>query len=74
MAQCKSTGQQESGHFECNGFAARLKGRNLTIEVTGSKVCVAYDSAVFTHKEVEQAVVAVEAVNKIVGKSAMVKI
>lgn len=74
MAQCKSIEPQESGHFECNGFAARLKGKNLTIEVTGSKVCVAYDSCVFTHEEVEQAVVAVETVNKIVGKSAMVKI
>lgn len=74
MAQCKSVEPQESGHFECNGFAARLKGKNLTIEVTGSKVCVAYDSSVFTHEEAERAVVAVETVNKIVGKSAMVKI
>lgn len=74
MTQCKSVEPQELGHFECNGFSARLKGQHLTIEVTGSKVCVAYDSAVFTHEEVEQAVVAVETVNKIVGKSAMVKI
>lgn len=74
MAQCKSIELQESGHFECNGFAARLKGKHLTIEVTGSKVCVAYDSCVFTHDEARQAVVAVETVNKIVGKSAMVKI
>lgn len=74
MAQCKSTEAQESGHFECNGFAARLKGQHLTIEVTGSKVCVAYDSGVFTHDEARQAVVAVETVNKIVGKSAMVKL
>lgn len=51
MAQCKSIEPQESGRFECNGFAARLKGQHLTIEVTGSKVCVAYDSSVFTHDE-----------------------
>lgn len=74
MAQCKSVEPQESGHFECNGFAARLRGKNLTIEMTGSKVCVSYDSAAFTHEEAEQAVIAVETVNKIVGKSAMVKI
>lgn len=35
MAQCKSIEPQESGHFECNGFAARLKGQHLTVEVTG---------------------------------------
>ena len=36
MAQCKSTEAQESGHFECNGFAARFKGK-LPI-VTGKQI------------------------------------
>ena len=55
MAQCKSTEAQESGHFECNGFAALLKGKHLTIKVTGDKVNAAYDCSLFTHDEVHPA-------------------
>lgn len=74
MAQCKSTEAQESGHFECNGFAARLKGKHLTIEVTGDKVNVAYDCSLFTHDEVGVIIKCIQHVNKSVSKASMVKL
>lgn len=74
MAQCKSTEAQESGHFECNGFAARFKGKNLTIEVTGDKVNVAYDCGLFTHDEVGVIIKCIQHINKSVSKASMVKL
>ncbi|HHZ8945202.1 TPA: hypothetical protein ACWMHC_005055 [Klebsiella pneumoniae] len=74
MAQCKSTEAQESGHFECNGFAARLKGKHLTIEVTGDKVNVAYDCSLFTHDEVGVIIKCIQHINKSVSKASMVKL
>lgn len=74
MAQCKSTEAQDSGHFECNGFAARLKGKHLTIEVTGDKVNVAYDCSLFTHDEVGVIIKCIQHINKSVSKASMVKL
>lgn len=74
MAQCKSTEARESGHFECNGFAARLKGKHLTIEVTGNKVNAAYDCSLFTHDEVGVIIKCIQHINKSVSKASMVKL
>lgn len=74
MAQCKSTEAQESGHFECNGFAARLKGKHLAIEVTGDKVNVAYDCSLFTHDEVGGIIKCIQHINESVSKASMVKL
>ena len=74
MAQCKSTEAQDSGHFECNGFAARLKGKHLTIEVTGDKVNAAYDCSLFTHDEVGVIIKCIQHINKSVSKASMVKL
>nr|UVN10001.1 MAG: hypothetical protein [Bacteriophage sp.] len=74
MAQCKSTEAQESGHFECNGFAARFKGKHLTIEVTGDKVNVAYDCSLFAHDEVGVIIKCIQHINKSVSKASMVKL
>ncbi|HHB9079478.1 hypothetical protein ACYPTD_29765 [Klebsiella pneumoniae] len=74
MAQCKSTEAQESGHFECNGFAARLKGKHLTIAVTGDKVNAAYDCSLFTHDEVGVIIKCIQHINKSVSKASMVKL
>lgn len=73
MAQCKSTEAQESGQFECNGFAARLKGKYLTIEVTGDKINAAYDCSLFTHDEVGGIIKCIQNINKSVSKASMVK-
>ena len=74
MAQCKITEAQESGHFECNGFAARLKGNHLTISVTGDKVNAAYDCSLFTHDEVGVIIKCIQHINKSVSKASMVKL
>lgn len=74
MAQCKSTEAQESGHFECNGFAARFKCKHLTIEVTGDKVNAAYDCSLFTHDEVGVIIKCIQHINKSVSKASMVKL
>lgn len=74
MAQCKSTEAQESWHFECNGFAARLKGKHLTIEVTGDKVNAAYDCSLFTHDEVGVIIKCIQHINESVSKASMVKL
>ena len=74
MAQCKSTEAQESGYFECNGFAARFKGKHLTIEVTGDKVNVAYDCSLFTHDDVGVIIKCIQHINKSVSKASMVKL
>lgn len=74
MAQCKSTEAQESGHFECNGFAALLKGKHLTIKVTGDKVNAAYDCSLFTHDEVGVIIKCIQHINKSVSKASMVKL
>ena len=74
MAQCKSTEAQELGHFECNGFAARLKGKHLTIAVTGDKVNAAYDCSLFTHDEVGVIIKCIQHINKSVSKASMVKL
>lgn len=74
MAQCKSTKAQESGHFECNGFAARLKGKHLTIEVTGDRANILYDDSVFTIDEVGEIIKCIQHINKSVSKASMVKL
>lgn len=74
MAQCKITEAQESGHFECNGFAARLKGKYLTIEVTGDRVSILYDGSVFTIDEVGEIIKCIQHINKSVSKASMVKL
>lgn len=73
MAQCKSIEAQESGHFECNGFAARFKGKHLTIEVTGDKVNTAYDCSLFTHDEVGLIINSIHLINSKLNKASMVK-
>lgn len=74
MAQCKSIEPQESGHFECNGFAARFKGKHLTIEVTGNKVNAAYDCSLFAHDEVGEVIKCIHHINESVSKASMVKL
>lgn len=74
MAQCKSTEAEESGHFKCNGFAARFKGKHLTIEVTGDKVNAAYDCSVFTPDEVGQIIKCIRHINNKISKASMVKL
>ena len=71
---CEDTTAQESGHFECNGFAARFKGKHLTIEVTGDKVNAAYYCSIFTHDEVGVIVKCIQHINKSVSKASMVKL
>lgn len=73
MAQCKSIEAEESGHFECNGFAARFKGKHLAIEVAGDKVNAAYDCSLFTHDEVVVIIKCIQHINKSVSKASMVK-
>ena len=74
MAQCKSIEVEESGHFECNGFAARFKGKHLNIEVTGDKVNAAYDCSLFTHDEVGVIIKCIQHIKKSVSKASMVKL
>lgn len=71
---CEDTAAQESGHFECNGFAARFKCKHLTIEVTGDKVNTAYDYRVFTHDEVGGIIKCIQHINESVSKASMVKL
>ena len=71
MAECKS---HLSGHFECNGFAAKLEGKHLNIKVAGGAIEVIYDAQIFTHDDVNRAVKCVIEVNNIVSKSSMVKL
>ena len=71
---CADAASEASGHFECNGFAARFKGKHLTIEVTGDKVNVAYDCSLFTHDEVGEIIKCIRHVNKSVNKASMVKL
>ena len=73
MAQCKSIEAEESGHFECNGFAARFKGKHLTIEVTGDRVNTLYDSSVFTLNEVGLIINSIHLINSKLNKASMVK-
>lgn len=73
MAQCKSIEAEESGHFECNGFAARFKGKHLTIEVTGDRVNTLYDSSVFTLDEVGLIINSIHLINSKLNKASMVK-
>lgn len=69
MAQCKSIEAEESGHFECNGFAARFKGKHLTIEVTGDRVNTLYDSSVFTNDEVGEVIRCIQHINNKLNKA-----
>lgn len=71
---CEDNTAQESGHFECNGFAARLKGKHLTIEVAGDKVNAAYDCRVFAHDEVGLIIKCIQQINESVSKASMVKL
>lgn len=71
---CTDTEAQESGHFECNGFAARFKGKHLTIEVTGNRANILYDDSVFTIDEVGEIIKYIQHINKSVSKSSMVKL
>lgn len=70
---CEDTAAEESGHFECNGFAARFKGKHLTIEVTGDKVNAAYDCSLFTHDEVGVIIERIQHINNKLSKASMVK-
>ena len=71
MSECKG---MLSGHFECNGFTAKLEGKHLNINVAGSAVEVTYNSQIFTHDDVNRAVKCVIEVNNIVSKSSMVNL
>lgn len=71
---CEDTAVQESGHFECNGFAARFKGKHLTIEVTGDKVNAAYDCSLFAHDEVVEVIRCIQHINNKLSKASMVKL
>lgn len=71
---CADAAPEESGHFECNGFAARFKGKHLTIEVTGDKVNAAYDCSLFTHDEVVEVIKCIQHVNNKLSKASMVKL
>lgn len=74
MAQCKSIEPEESGHFECNGFAARFKGQHLTIEVTGDRANILYDDSVFTIDEVGEIIKCIQHINSKLSKASMVKL
>lgn len=74
MAQCKSIEPEESWHFECNGFAARFKGKHLTIEVAGNKVNAAYDCSMFTNDEVGEVIKCIQHINNKLSKASMVKL
>ena len=71
---CEDTAAQESGHFECNGFAAIFKGKHLTIEVTGNKVNAAYDCVLFTNDEVGEVIRCIQHINNKLNKASMVKL
>ena len=71
---CEDTVAQESGHFECNGFAARFKGKHLTIEVTGNKVNAEYDCSLFTNDEVVEVIRCIQHINNKLSKASMVKL
>lgn len=71
---CEDTAAKESGHFECNGFAARFKGKHLIIEVTDDKVNAAYDCSLFTHDEVGEIIKCIQHVNDKLSKASMVKL
>lgn len=72
--ECADTAAQESGHFECNGFAARFKGKHLTIEVTGDRVNTLYDGSVFTIDEIGEIVKCIQHINTKLSKASMVKL
>lgn len=61
---CEDTAAQESGHFECNGFAARFKGKHLIL----------YDGSVFTIDEVGEIIKCIQHINESVSKASMVKL
>lgn len=71
MSECKG---MLSGHFECNGFAAKLEGKHLNIKVAGRMIEVTYNSQIFTHDDVNRAVQCVIEVNNIVSKSSMMEL
>lgn len=70
---CADNAAQESGHFECNGFAARFKGKHLTIELTGDIANILYDDSVFTIDEVAEIIKCIQHVNNKLSKASMVK-
>lgn len=57
---------QYSGHFECNGFAAKLEGKHLNIKIAGDGVEVSYSSSLFTADEIAKAITAVSDMNDLV--------
>lgn len=71
MSECKG---MLSGHFECNGFAAKLEGKHLNIKVAGRVIEVTYNSQIFTHDDVNRAIQCIIEVNNIVSKSSMVEL
>lgn len=71
---CEDTAAEKSGHFECNGFAARFEGKHLTIEMVDDKVNAAYDCSVFTHDEVGVIIKCMQHINSKISKASMVKI
>lgn len=70
---CEDTAAEKSGHFECNGFAARFEGKHLTIEMTGDRANILYDDSVFTIDEVGEIIKSIQHINKSISKASMVK-
>lgn len=70
MAECKS---HLSGHFECNGFAAKLESKNLSIIIGGDAIKITYSAGMFTPTEISNVVECITEINSIVMKSNMEK-
>ena len=70
MAECKS---YLSGHFECNGFAAKLESKNLSILIGGGAIKITYSAGMFTPTEISNVVECITEINSIVMKSNMEK-
>ena len=70
MMECKS---YLSGHFECNGFAAKLESKNLRILIGGGAIKIKYSAEMFTPTEISNVVECITEINSIVMKSSMEK-
>ena len=70
MAECKL---HLSSHFECNGFAAKLESKNLSILIGGGAIKITYSAGMFTPTEISNVVECITEINSIVMKSSMEK-
>lgn len=71
---CADNAAQESGHFECNGFAAKLESKSLNILIGGDAIKITYSAGMFTPTEISNIVECITEINSIVMKSNMEKV